>query len=380
MANFLGLILALLPVYLWRFNIAGFPTTALEILIVVFLLVVLIKIKKPDLEKIKILGRINYAVGLFVLAGIISTIVSPEPIKALGQLKAFIIEPVLLFYASVLVIKNQGQCKTILKYLFVAASLISLFGLIQYLTHTGLPLRFWGTGLEPKRITSFFEYPNALALYLGPLFIFFTVIFSKKEKYIPARTYPFGTGGHKYILLPGLILLATALVLTLSRGVAIAVGLALLILAFKTFPAKKISLAGVILLLILIVSPLRERLLISDASSLTHAQLWQEGIRQIKTNPIFGNGLHGFAAYNVEYPHNIILNLWLELGLLGLTSFGAVIYFCWNQYKKKPSELKLAGMMFLLVLIVHGLVDVPYFKNDLAILFWFMTSLFYIPE
>ena len=104
----MGLILALLPTYLVRFTIFGLPTTFLEVILGVFLLAVFVaevfRLPKngglkasATFQKIKRLGPANYAIGLFVLSGIISTLISPEPIKALGQLKAFIIEPVLFF-------------------------------------------------------------------------------------------------------------------------------------------------------------------------------------------------------------------------------------------------------------------------------------------
>ena len=95
--TWLGLILAFLPAYLVRFTILGLPTTLLEVLIVVFLFIVLVRTGPADLARLRQLGRINWAIGLFVMAGIIATIVSPETLRALGQLKAFIFEPVFLF-------------------------------------------------------------------------------------------------------------------------------------------------------------------------------------------------------------------------------------------------------------------------------------------
>ena len=53
MTVFLGLVLALLPTYLLRFNIFGIPATILEILIVVFLLAAIARLKISDLGKIK---------------------------------------------------------------------------------------------------------------------------------------------------------------------------------------------------------------------------------------------------------------------------------------------------------------------------------------
>jgi hypothetical protein len=167
-----GLILALLPIYIVRFSILNIPTTALELMVGVFLLAVLVtNFNRDTWKRLEGLGRVNLWIGAFILAGIISTIISPEPMRALGQLKAFIIEPVLLFYASVIVFKTERDMIVPLRFLFWSASLIGLFGLVQYWTHLFLPLRFWGYGEEVKRITSVFEYPNALALYLAPLFV-----------------------------------------------------------------------------------------------------------------------------------------------------------------------------------------------------------------
>ena len=78
MIHFLGLVLALLPTYLIRFKLFGVPTTLLELLIAAFLFLTLINFKLTDLVKLKSLGKINLSAGLFILAGIISTIVSPD--------------------------------------------------------------------------------------------------------------------------------------------------------------------------------------------------------------------------------------------------------------------------------------------------------------
>lgn len=82
------------------------------------------------------------------------------------------------------------------------------------------------------------------------------------------------------------------------------------------------------------------------------------------------------------YPHNIFLNFWTELGLAGLILFIWII----GKYFKNGLEL-IAGKISesdyfiaglsgaMLVVVVHGLVDVPYFKNDLAVMFWIMIAM-----
>ena len=46
---------------------------------------------------------------------------------------------------------------------------------------------------------------------------------------------------------------------------------------------------------------------------------------------------------------------------------------------RKYSRIVGAGLLgSLTVLVVHGLVDVPYFKNDLSFLFWIIIAVIFI--
>jgi len=89
------------------------------------------------------------------------------------------------------------------------------------------------------------------------------------------------------------------------------------------------------------------------------------------------------------YPHNLVLNFWSELGLAGLLLF---IWIILKYFWLGISSLSLRGsasdrsnlttekylviglISAMVVIIVHGLVDVPYFKNDLAIMFWLLAA------
>ena len=81
------------------------------------------------------------------------------------------------------------------------------------------------------------------------------------------------------------------------------------------------------------------------------------------------------------YPHNIMLNFWSELGIVGVLLFVWIIgkFVILNfrllilDDKHRGIVLGLLGAMT--VTVVHGLVDVPYFKNDLALLFWLLVGI-----
>jgi O-antigen ligase len=82
------------------------------------------------------------------------------------------------------------------------------------------------------------------------------------------------------------------------------------------------------------------------------------------------------------YPHNIVLNFWVELGLLGLIIFTFLFIKIYikaitllKNNKKEFKPILIAIISSISAIIIHGLVDVPYFKNDLSTLFWIIISL-----
>ena len=73
-----------------------------------------------------------------------------------------------------------------------------------------------------------------------------------------------------------------------------------------------------------------------------------------------------YPQWAVPHPHNLLLTFWLESGLLGLLGFSGLI---WLTLQPKKSKLILNTL--LIYFIVHGLVDATFWRNDLAVLFWF---------
>ena len=116
--------------------------------------------------------------------------------------------------------------------------------------------------------------------------------------------------------------------------------------------------------------------------------LWDGTKKLIAARPIFGSGLNGFMEVypeyrtcgeeDLQYPHNIFLNFWVEVGLVGMVSF---LTICSLQVrgllKSNKNSLPLqVGLIAVFVAVLgHGLVDVPFFKNDLAAQFWLVLAL-----
>ena len=111
----------------------------------------------------------------------------------------------------------------------------------------------------------------------------------------------------------------------------------------------------------------------------------------LRAHAVFGVGLSGYPiafdpyhkARHIEifqYPHQIFLNFWSELGLAGLIVFllSIVKYFktLTTIIRRDPLSRARVAMLVasMTALLVHGLVDVPYFKNDLSMLFWLLLA------
>lgn len=380
----ISLIIIGLPSYLIRFKLGLVPLTFLEIMIVVLFGVWLIKTlfqkKKIDFSSLR------WPALLFLLTAILAVLISPDLKSALGIFKAYFLEALLFFLVLINNIKTLRDFKQIIWSLGISALFVSLIGIWQYLD-------LW-PGLEPwisqtpKRVSSVFEYPNAVGLYLGPilgLVLGIILTYRKLSKNIS-------------IFLGGVILFSLlALIFSVSRGALLGVLATLIFISFFSQYKKWIWVAFLILMvLILIIPQIRAQIssIIStkDVSTDVRIVMWQGTWQLLKEHPIEGAGLAGFSILYDKYrlikhtelllyPHNIFLNFWVELGLVGLLIF---LWVIWEFFKtgvrltkekieNKPLVIGLLAAM--IVIIIHGLVDVPYFKNDLAVLFWIIIGL-----
>ncbi|HEU5087018.1 MAG TPA: O-antigen ligase family protein, partial [Roseiflexaceae bacterium] len=127
--------------------------------------------------------------------------------------------------------------------------------------------------------------------------------------------------------------------------------------------------------------------------------LWQEALGYLRLHP-FGIGLDQFLAYHhpdsglslidpslvgtsemyAAHPHNVLLDIWLRMGPLGLLVFGwLVLQFVSNALSlvrgSAAEPLALGALAAMAAALTHGLVDHFYFVPDLAFTFWLLLSL-----
>lgn len=364
----LKLLIGLLPTYLLRLNIGPIPTTVLELLIITSIIIFIIKYKAWKLLPLQALGIYRAPILLLLAAASISAALAPDIFSALGIWKAFYLEPVAVLLMMRIAWKNNNDYLEALYALGISIGVMTLFAAFQVLTGFGIPLP-WDT---ERRATGFFEYPNALGLFVAPIVaLTITLAILTKE--------------HRKILI-GISIIGTLAILlaqTEAALVAIPGGILFALLCAKIPNKQKIALVGAtcfLSVIALLIPITREKILLRDWSGQARLHTWQETLELLKDHPIKGAGLNGFpeaiAPYHdatlfetFQYPHNIILNVWVELGLLGVIAAAAFVITTAKVVRFSDHDpLTLAAFAALCTICIHGLVDVPLMKNDLAII------------
>ncbi|AKM82173.1 TPA: hypothetical protein DD449_03645 [Candidatus Berkelbacteria bacterium] len=391
MKYLIGLIALLLPTYLIRFDIfGGIPTTLLEIVIYIIFFYGLINLGYCQMLKIK--KRVWLIIGILLIAAMVSVYVSPAKSAALGQFKAYFLDPILVFWLIMCYLEPKDFRWTI--YGFMGSSLaVSVYSIVQKLMHN--------VTVDGRVIGIFGYNPNYVALFLTPLTVLLTgygVGLLQKKKYPMA-------------IIAGAVVLINiiGIYLTGSRSglLATVAGITfLLILHFwSKIKAKSYLRIGLFILIAIAILgsayAFRPNFKASGgrvvSSNNVRWQIWQTSIEMIKDHPILGVGLGSYQNAFTDLTkdrvnfkefisplalssHNVFLMFYLTTGLFGFIAFiGLLIFFYrtgFSEFKNDGSKMLLAAMT---ALVLQGLVDTPYFKNDLSLIFWllfgFMLSL-----
>ena len=429
------LFIIFLPAYLIRFQLGPLPSTALELSFGALFLVWLIKYSRYDIKNILALSQkhkiLFIAFDLFFIASVASIFVSDMPIPSLGEWRAYFLEPMIFFLIlmgrssspsyqegarpqrlSVAMAGAAGggaevKAMDLILALALSTLSISIYAVVQKFTGWGIATPEWA-GETVRRVTAFFSSPNAVGLYLAPILMLVVIplllrgghggVAEVKTLQLSPATPPAPPLGKRrmtYVLLAILFILSIlAIIFTKSQGAW--VGLAVGALTFLFFVGyKKIALAAAVLGIIfsLLMPSMRQAVLFQDQANQNRLRLWGYSWTFLGNSPknfILGAGVRQFfrkvqkpyydkiVMERLIYPHNIFLNFWTEIGLLGMLAASAIlgyVFYLANKIRKNNKLIGAGLLGALTVLVVHGLIDVPYFKNDLSFLFWIIISI-----
>jgi len=375
---------ALAPAYVIRWHVGPLPTTLLEVSVLATIaafVVETIRGKHPFQWR----SPFTIPAGLFLVAGAIGVAVSPQHVAGLGLYRAYLLEPIAFFLVLGNVISSSNRAKLVLGGLALGGSVAGIANAVVVidaaLHHT------LNVALPPPVVI--YNTPNAVALYLVPLVgIAASLFLYDRERWVRPASSVF------------LAIALGATFLSLSRGGYFALAVMALIVAitnrYRWYLIPAVVVVGIAISRVpAIASRLAHEFSVSDPQNtfVSRLNLWQATLRMLQDHPIFGSGMFGFAKSiqpyrggvyeeNLIYPHNIVLNTWTETGLLGLVGFFWLLVqafrTAWAGWTSGPAAwraIQLGIVLALVAIIVHGLVDVPYFKNDLALEFWTFLGL-----
>ncbi len=374
----------LMPLYVVRWHYGPLPTTLLETGILVSIAAFVVESWRHHVVPE---WRTPYTVpaALFIVAGLIAIVVAPDRRAALGLYRAYILEPAAFFVVVSMAVRSWRQARWVLVGLATAGLIVSIpngFVVVQAIRHHTLNL-----AVTPPVVI--YQTSNAVALFLIPLI----AVAASMVVYTIDRM-------ERRLALVFLVIALGAALLSFSRGGFLAMSVIAVLLALS-HPRRLWLVPGTLLVAAAIsrVPPVASRIgheiNLADPNNTLEARfrLWGATLRMLRDHPIFGTGLSGFRTSidpyrngvfteDLIYPHNIVLNFWTETGLLGLAAFAwllvqafRVAWTGWRAGDGRWRPLQLGVLLALVGMVVHGLVDVPYWKNDLSLEFWVLLAL-----
>jgi O-antigen ligase len=310
--------------------------------------------------------------GVFVLGAMLGVLLHPSA-TAWGLLKSWIILP--LTYVWLLVTASQSdpqRDKKILEVWTLGVGVVAL---------STLPFLLLGVRTFDGRLEGVFTSPNFLGALLFPGLLL-AVWWWRKYTNGMVR------------LLAAVLYITTIICLleTHSRGSFLAALSSLFVYVMLVWPKQIkikwwmkavfwLSLGYIVLRIVLPV--VAEQ---GDRSSLaSRFMIWRSASVMLVEHPMVGIGLGNFQAeylrlqplfppyleWAVPQPHNLVLALWLQTGILGLLAMLLLWWRIGKRFlKKKFSEEERIFVAIFVGTLVYGIFDTPLFGNALALVYF----------
>lgn len=335
----------------------------------------------------KSLKGIDYAVILWGLIGVISIAWAQYPQQAMSELRVMILEPILFYMIFRTAHLSKRQIQVIIYAFLLAGLTVAVIGLWQYFRGEAIIEAEAGA----RRLASVYGSPNNVALFLGrciPFFVAFMVLRGDFRK--------------RLLSLFALIVSIITLLLTQSVG-GIFIGVPLSITVVCALALGKSARYALLLLLIVVAvmftislrSPRFARVLdFSGGTNFYRLRVWESALNVIHDYPLTGLGLDQFLYVfrshyimpdawqepNLSHPHNIVLDFWVRLGIMGVVALIWIQAAFWktalclrNYYRQSADVASYAiilGVIGSMVnLLGHGLVDNSVYLQDLSYVF-----------
>ena len=379
---------ALSPAYVVRWHLGPVPTTLLEVAILLTIGAYLVESLRSGTQPLW-RSAVTPPALLFLVVGVISIVVAPDRRAALGLYRAYLVEPIAFGFVLFNAVTTARRAVAVVAGLAAGAAVAGIANAAVVLAALG-NRNFDVLSTPPVVI---YNTTNAIALYLVPLIAVAGAI----ALHWPSRRVRLAATGF-------LVIGVACVLLSFSRGGYLALAVVAIGLALSHRHRWPLLIGAALVAIALLQVPsigrrVRGELDLHDPRNtlVGRFQLWSAAWAMLKAHPVFGAGLSGFATRlapywnpthtdRFTYPHNILLNFWTETGLAGVFTFAWILVAgfvrTWKGWRLAPPAWRavhLGVLLALIAVIVHGLVDVPYWKNDLSLEFWALLALAFAP-
>jgi O-antigen ligase len=335
---------------------------------------------------------LDWIVITYLILGGVALFWSEHTRIAITELRVIFFEPAIFYLLVRMTMRNSPSLLRLVDALLAAAVLVCLIGLFQFARGEAIITAEEGV----QRLASVYGSPNNVGLLLGraiPFLVAFTLLPVDRMRRAAASSALALT-----LLTAGLTQSAGALFVGIPAGIAV-----VLLLTFRRRALIPLTLLGSIGLFGAALARTSARFAnlfdLSTGTGFFRLRLWESALMMIRDRPITGVGLDQFLyAYRGHYmlpdawqepslshPHNILLDVWTRLGLLGVIWLIGMQAIFWHAGLAAYHRLR-AGppLSFAMVvgalgsmagLLAHGLIDNSIFVHDLSLIFMMLVAI-----
>ena len=340
-------------------------------------------------------GRTNFKTGafniflvLFMICVLLAQIFSIMPNTSLRFL-VFYLTCFLMVFIMIAVIRSKDELMQVLNMALAGLTIAGIYGVYQYIIKVPVNPTWIDTKINQGNLTrvfSFFNNPNDFAEVILIFVPFYCAAFFNTKNVFARLIY-------LAMAVPPVL----SMLMTLSRGAWVSLALAAVIYVF--FKEKRLipvffllGIAAVPFLPQSILLRLRTLMNPADSSYSTRIEIWQTIAPILKDYWLTGLGLGNETLLRVSknyysfiakgsipsHSHNLYLQIWVEIGIFGITSFLAFILTTVKKSIKSivhPGDegiknVLIAGLASLAGLLANGMIEYVWFDRRVMLFFW----------
>lgn len=335
----------------------------------------------------------NAFLVMFMICVLLAELFSIMPADSLRFL-VFYLTCFLMVFTMIAIIRSKEELMQILNMALAGLTIAGIYGVYQYIIKVPVNPSWIDTKLNQGNLTrvfAFFNNPNDFAEVILIFLPFYFAAFFNTKSVITRLVYL------------GMAVPPTlSMLMTLSRGAWVA--LAIAAVAYVFFKEKR--LIPVFILLGIAAIPFLPRSILmrlktlmnpADSSYSTRIEIWKTVAPILKDYWLAGLGLGNETLLRVSknyysfvakgsipsHTHNLYLQIFIETGIFGITSFLAFILTTVKKSIKsivRPGDavvrnILIAGLASMAGLLANGMIEYVWFDRRVMLFFWSVVGI-----